>query len=1835
MLKLSTMFKVLAVSALVMGFGLMVIGSDGPTPIQPLPEGDGADFDLKEQLTPTHEEPVTNITLTRPDTKGDYTGPDYINPADKQGGDDIGTAFDISGALPITTTGTTAGYINDYDEVCDYSGSTSPDVVYKYTPTANIMVHIHLCNSAYDTKLYVYENDEFTLVDCNDDYCPGYMSELFDVPMNLGNDYYIVVDGYGNNSGAYELYMEEVAIPVGRCCYGEPVECIDNTEAECAGLGGTWNGSLDCTAPCEAVPDNDECVDATPINTFPAEFDGNTAGATVDCPGVLDWNAIWYALELPYGSNNVNVDYCHSPDDVNCVAAVMYASCEDDCADYILYSSGAFVDCGDGYTTANLNFNGLVGPATYYLPVFTGDPDCISIEADFHLTISVEEVVVTAGDNCGDPLVVKLPDDMIDGPNNDEYINVNTTCNRVDDYNATCLGYYDGGEDIIYMLDVVAGDYDFTLTSNSSYVGMSIDDACPGDPTTCLYKATSSGSGVVISASLATGYFYLMIDTWPSPVCIPEFTLTISPGAGPQQGDSWELCNELGGEVVDEPFSTVGMTFDGPGGCMTGPNIWYCYTPTESGGATVSLCGSLYDTKLAVYDGSDPSTIMGCNDDAPCAKDRSLQSELAGLPFVAGNTYLIEVGGYSSASGTGILNIFFCPPPDNDNCQDVTPVTLVHGTPVTFTGDNTCATNQCASFPGGHTWHAITLSTTMDVTLDYCTNSPAWGNAWLNLGIGCPCTGFTVAAAFDFTTCGDGNVTMTWAGLEAGTYYYPVMLDPGNNSVGPYTIHVVGSTPSLLTVDPESIDFGIQSAGSMGSLPLTLGADGPADIAFSISYVYGDKGFGPGPWDNLSPTAVEKPDYSGPVNEPDENVYRQGGDVIAEATVIGALPYNDDGTTVGYIDDYDEACPFTGSTSPDVVYSFAPSADIVVDISLCDSYYDTKLYLYENTVTPGAPFACNDDECPGFMSALYELQLYGGNTYYIVIDGYGGASGDYVIDMNEYEEPEPFECPEGATVDPEPCAGDNYDDEVNGGCNSTVPVFGNISCGETVCGTSSTFLFQGSNYRDTDWYELDLASGGTLTYTGMAEFPFLMFIIDPGSGDCSDLAILSSITGNPGETKTLVAPDLPGGVYWLWMGPSVFDGYPCGADNGFWITADCPPQLDWLSADPEVDIVPAGGTLPITVSWDATGLETGTYNAALKITHDGRTETMVPCTIEIGEVSSSVLTVDPPEIDFGIQAAGSMGGLPLTLGADGDDDISFSISYAYPDKSVAPGTYDNLSTTGVEKPDYSGPVNEPDENVYRQGGDLISSATAIATDSYSNTGTTVGYNDDYDEVCPYTGSTSPDVVYSYVCTADNKQIDVDMLGSLYDTKIYIYENSWTPGSPHACNDDFYSDYVSALWDIDITNGNTYYIVVDGYGGGSGDYAIAVEVHDAAGPCIVTCPEGATVEPEPCAGDEYDDTVNGGCNSAVPVFGSISCGETICGTSSTFLFGGSNYRDTDWFKLELAEMGTLTYTGCAEFAFLMFLIDAGSEDCVDYAILSSITGNPCDTMTLVGVDLPAGVYWLWMGPSVFDGYPCGGDNDFWINADCPVPLDWLSASPEAGTVPAGGTLPITVNWDATNLEFGFVYNAALMIAHNGRTETVVPCTIEIGDAVPSDTLVLVPDTVSQMMENDIDGVDPNGYIYIGDDLGWVNPNLSSFTVNGSLAATGETIGEYPGLTAPIIKLTFDLSDFAVMYNTGLIWGCETRSYTVEGTDDGGAISAGDDFTYCGHTAGDLNRDGQIDISDLIMLVDFMFADGPPPEVLLTADIDGNGTIDISDLVAFVDYMFNDGAPPVQQ
>lgn len=62
-------------------------------------------------------------------------------------------------------------------------------------------------------------------------------------------------------------------------------------------------------------------------------------------------------------------------------------------------------------------------------------------------------------------------------------------------------------------------------------------------------------------------------------------------------------------------------------------------------------------------------------------------------------------------------------------------------------------------------------------------------------------------------------------------------------------------------------------------------------------------------------------------------------------------------------------------------------------------------------------------------------------------------------------------------------------------------------------------------------------------------------------------------------------------------------------------------------------------------------------------------------------------------------------------------------------------------------------------------------------------------------------------------------------------------------------------------------------------------------------------------------------------------------------------------------------------------------------------------------------------------------------------------------------------------------------------------------------------------------------------------------------------------------------------------------------------------------------GDMDLSFYLDISDLLLMVDNMFASGPGPVCLQVGDCNGDLSYDVSDLLYLVDYMFAYGPPPV--
>ncbi len=116
-----------------------------------------------------------------------------------------------------------------------------------------------------------------------------------------------------------------------------------------------------------------------------------------------------------------------------------------------------------------------------------------------------------------------------------------TTCgagNELTSSNVTTCGSssYFGGEDLVFIFTPTSsGSITISLTSSSSWIGMMLYNGCPfiGQGGACVDNIQNSGGSKTLTVTVTSGVtYYLVVDTWPSPTCIPSFDLTIPAPAG-------------------------------------------------------------------------------------------------------------------------------------------------------------------------------------------------------------------------------------------------------------------------------------------------------------------------------------------------------------------------------------------------------------------------------------------------------------------------------------------------------------------------------------------------------------------------------------------------------------------------------------------------------------------------------------------------------------------------------------------------------------------------------------------------------------------------------------------------------------------------------------------------------------------------------------------------------------------------------------------------------------------------------------------------------------------------------------------------------------------------------------------------------------------------------------------------------------------------------------------------------------------------------------------------------------------------------------------------------
>ncbi len=271
------------------------------------------------------------------------------------------------GDIEYSTVGATTDGPEE-PQACSFNffNGIGSDIWYRYTATCDGELSVDLCDSAFDTKVAVYNGCRQCPVSsppaaCNDDFCG--VRSLVTLPVQQDDCYTIRVGGYFNAQGPGVMKIRcRTIIPTGACCSALG-QCLGTlSQTECLGLEGVWNEGATCPGFSCPIPTpvNDACNDCIPLITG-EPYEGTTLGSsgtdiTSCAPG--DTKDVWFCWTADC-TGRTRFGTCGSSLDTS--LAVFDAcdgnqlACNDD-------------GCGVPLTQSQVNLNVTEG-TTYYLRV--------------------------------------------------------------------------------------------------------------------------------------------------------------------------------------------------------------------------------------------------------------------------------------------------------------------------------------------------------------------------------------------------------------------------------------------------------------------------------------------------------------------------------------------------------------------------------------------------------------------------------------------------------------------------------------------------------------------------------------------------------------------------------------------------------------------------------------------------------------------------------------------------------------------------------------------------------------------------------------------------------------------------------------------------------------------------------------------------------------------------------------------------------------------------------------------------------------------------------------------------------------------------------------------------------------------------------------------------------------------------------------------------------------------------------------------------------------------------------------------------------------------------
>lgn len=556
-------------------------------------------------------------------------------------------------------------------------------------------------------------------------------------------------------------------------------------------------------------PANNDCAGAITlaVNTSCVATTGDVFGATQSTAGILCNGAtgtaeddVWYKFTATATTATIEVVGSTGFDAVVDLRSGACPGTNIACADLTF----------DGETEV-INATGLTVGATYYVRVYDWYNTAPTTTT---FTICVYNTpAAPANNDCAGATVLTVNSSCVPTSG--------TTASATQSIAAiTCATFTgDANDDVWYRFTATASTATIEVAGSAGFDAV-VDlrsGACTGTNIACADATLDGGLELINASGLTVGntYYIRVYDYETAAPTTPTFDICVynTPAAPPNDlcGSVTPVALAIGGAVnFNGTTSGATLTNDAMVDSVLDDGVsrvWHAFTTTSCANVAVSYCGTTpaFGTVTAVLATDCPAgTVVfyssGNFTDCVDANATLFFDDLpagtwylpVGLFADANGPYSIEVSALACA-GSGV---------PNDDCAAVTPVALSIGASVTFTGDNTGAVVGGDVVPGtlldagGDTttvWHAFTLADCANLTVSYCgtTTPPSW--YWAVLALDCPADDDVIfLSGGNFTDCVDGNATIFFSNVPAGTYYLPVRGEPATD--GPYTIEVSASS---------------------------------------------------------------------------------------------------------------------------------------------------------------------------------------------------------------------------------------------------------------------------------------------------------------------------------------------------------------------------------------------------------------------------------------------------------------------------------------------------------------------------------------------------------------------------------------------------------------------------------------------------------------------------------------------------------------------------------------------------------------------------------------------------------------------------------------------------------------------------------------------------------------------------------------------------------------------------------------------------------------------------------------------------------------------------------